>query len=135
MFSKKSSRANDTVPRRRRVAEDDQSLPADVSITSRQNPATPKDAASNSQFKRNRTLSSYRHNTPEESSRQQAHTLAKQRRRLRTRPRPRRRCGSRRPSRPTPLAVNCPGACDDIFKAAFGDIRYCRLRAFNQRIS
>jgi len=82
MFSKKSSRANESVPRRRRLADDDQSLPKEVSITSRQNPANPQTSTSDSQFKRNRTLSSYRHNTPEESSRQQAHTLAKQRRKL-----------------------------------------------------
>ena len=82
MFSKKSSRANDTVPRRRRVVEDDQSLPTGTAVGSRSNPSSSQEPTSNSQFKRNRTLSSYRHNTPEESSRQQAHTLAKQRRRL-----------------------------------------------------
>lgn len=34
------------------------------------------------QFRRNQTLSSYRHNTPEESSRQKVHHLASQRRRI-----------------------------------------------------
>ena len=82
MFSKKSSRANDTVPRRRRVVEDDQSLPSSASVSSRSTSPSAQDPTANSQFRRNRTLSSYRHNTPEESSRQQAHTLAKQRRRL-----------------------------------------------------
>ena len=38
--------------------------------------------AIHSQFTRNRTLSSYKHNTPDESSRKKAHTLAKQRRKL-----------------------------------------------------
>lgn len=69
MFKKRSSRGNDVVPRRRRIADDE------------------FDAGSNSQgasgqFRRNQTLSSYRHNTPEESSRQKAHQLAKQRRKL-----------------------------------------------------
>ena len=69
MFSKKSSRAQEPVPRRRRIIEDDQELPTQTGATS-------------NQFRRNQTLSSYRHNTPEESSRQKAHHLALQRRRL-----------------------------------------------------
>jgi len=83
MFSKKSSRAKDTVPRRRRIFEDDQELP-DGTLKKRAAPSAPPQAesSSSSQFRRNRTLSSYRHNTPEESSRQKAHTLAMQRRRL-----------------------------------------------------
>ena len=52
------------VPRRRRL--DDET------------PTTPV----NPQFRRNQTLSSYRHNTPEESSRQKVHHLALQRRKV-----------------------------------------------------
>jgi len=73
MFSKKSSRANDPVPRRRRVAEDEFDAGAAKS--------TPTPTGSG-QFRRNQTLSSYRHNTPEESTRIKAHTLAIQRRKL-----------------------------------------------------
>ena len=65
MFSKRSSRANDSVPRRR-VVEDNQEPASDNS----------------NQFRRNQTLSSYRLNTPEESTRQKAHHLAVQRRKL-----------------------------------------------------
>ncbi len=75
MFSKKSSRANEAVPRRRRIAEDEFEAGA-----ARSKPEAPQQ--SNHQFRRNQTLSSYRHNTPEESSRQKAHTLTMQRRRL-----------------------------------------------------
>lgn len=74
MFSKKNSRANDPVPRRRRIAEDEFEA---GSTTQKPAPETPT-----TQFRRNQTLSSYRHNTPEESSRQKAHTLALQRRKL-----------------------------------------------------
>jgi len=75
MFSKKKkNHANDTVPRRRRVAEDEFDAGAMRS--------KPTIEASQTQFRRNQTLSSYRHNTPEESSRQKAHTLALQRRKL-----------------------------------------------------
>lgn len=77
MFSKRasSSRGNEPVPRRRRIAEDEESPGA---------PAAPRAAASDSsrQFRRNQTLSSYRHATAEESSRQKAHHLALQRRKL-----------------------------------------------------
>lgn len=66
MFSKKSSRADSTVPRRRRQIEDES---ATTEVTT-------------NQFRRNQTLSSYRHNTLDESARQKAHVLAKQRRRL-----------------------------------------------------
>jgi hypothetical protein len=69
MFSKKP-RANDTVPRRRRIVEDDQE------------PSSTETSVSGSQFRRNQTLSSYRYSTPEESTRQKAHTLTVQRRRL-----------------------------------------------------
>ncbi len=74
MFSKKTPRAKDPVPRRRRIADDE----FDAGAT------TPKAPATNptTQFRRNQTLSSYRHTTPEESSRQKAHTLALQRRKL-----------------------------------------------------
>lgn len=73
MFNKNSSRGKEQVPRRRRVAQDspdDGQLPGFASETS------------GSQFRRNQTLSSYRHNTPEESSRQKVHQLASQRRKI-----------------------------------------------------
>ena len=73
MFSKKSSRANQSVPRRRRIVEDE----FDANAADKTAPQ-----AGYSQFRRNQTLSSYRHNTPEESSRQKAHTLTLQRRKL-----------------------------------------------------
>ena len=74
MFSKRSSRGQEPVPRRRRIAEDEFSagMPA--------NQPTP--SPSGGQFRRNQTLSSYRHNTPEESSRQKVHHLALQRRKV-----------------------------------------------------
>lgn len=75
MFSKKNSRANEPVPRRRRVADDEFEAGAQ-----RRSATTPE--ASTTQFRRNQTLSSYRHTTPEESSRQKAHVLAVQRRKL-----------------------------------------------------
>lgn len=75
MFSKRSSRGNEPVPRRRRVVEDDQSKGA---VAPKQTQAGIKDR----QFRRNQTLSSYRHNTPEESSRQKVHHLAIQRRKI-----------------------------------------------------
>jgi hypothetical protein len=68
MFGK-NKKQNDIVPRRRRISEDD--------VTQVQNTGS-----ASGQFRRNQTLSSYRHNTPEESSRQKAHHLAAQRRRL-----------------------------------------------------
>lgn len=74
MFSKRSSRGNEPVPRRRRVAEDEFDAGA---------PSAPSSSsASGSSFRRNQTLSSYRHNTPEESSRQKAHSLTVQRRKI-----------------------------------------------------
>ena len=72
MFSKRSSRGNEPVPRRRRLADDE-------SDTSAKNAP---DAGGKSQFRRNQTLSSYRHNTPDESARQKAHHLSSQRRRM-----------------------------------------------------
>ncbi|MGV9002223.1 MAG: cell division protein FtsQ/DivIB [Candidatus Saccharimonadaceae bacterium] len=75
MFSKRSSRGNEPVRRRRRIAEDDQSAGAP---SPKQTQAGIKDR----QFRRNQTLSSYRHNTPEESSRQKVHHLAVQRRKI-----------------------------------------------------
>lgn len=68
MFPFGSKKKNDVVPRRRLPVEDDDTL--------RSTPST------SGQFRRNQTLSSYRHNTPEESSRQKAHHLALQRRKL-----------------------------------------------------
>lgn len=65
MFSKRSSGCNEEPARRRRITDED----------------TPSQAQ-NSSFKRNQTLSSYRHNTPDESSRQKVHHLALQRRRI-----------------------------------------------------
>ena len=65
MFSKRSSGSNEEPARRRRITDED----------------TPSQAQ-NSSFKRNQTLSSYRHNTPDESSRQKVHHLALQRRRI-----------------------------------------------------
>lgn len=64
MFSNRARKPADETPRRRRVAQDDDQVQVP------------------SQFRRNQTLSSYRHNTPEESSRQKAHQLTRQRRRL-----------------------------------------------------
>ncbi len=77
MFSKRSSRGKETVPRRRRVAEDEFGAGAAPRRSAQQVPET-----SSSQYKRNRTLSSYRHNTPEESARQKEHALASQRRKI-----------------------------------------------------
>lgn len=73
MFKKGSSRGKEQTPRRRRVAQessDEGHLPGFAAETS------------GSQFRRNQTLSSYRHNTPEESSRQKVHQLASQRRKI-----------------------------------------------------
>lgn len=69
----KKTKGKAAVPRRRLPIEidDSDSLPSSQKATT-----------SASQFRRNQTLSSYRHNTPEESSRQKAHHLALQRRRL-----------------------------------------------------
>jgi len=75
MFSKKHSRANEPIPRRRRIAEDE--FEAGAAKSRSEVPASPI-----TPYRRNQTLSSYRHNTPEESSRQKAHTLALQRRKL-----------------------------------------------------
>jgi len=73
MFFKRSSRGDESVPRRRRVAEDEFDAGA---------PTAHGTPASGSQFRRNQTLSSYRHNTPDESARQKAHQLTSQRRRI-----------------------------------------------------
>lgn len=62
---KRTSRGNEPVPRRRRVIDNTKET-------------TPKEG----QFRRNQTLSSYRHNTSDESARMKAHQLASQRRRL-----------------------------------------------------
>lgn len=69
MFPKHSSRRNEPVPRRRRIADDESSVAG-----------APQNASG--QFRRNKTLSSYRHNTPEESARQKAHHLTLQRRKV-----------------------------------------------------
>lgn len=74
MFSKRSSRGNEPVPRRRRVAEDE--------FDSGAVPSGKSNTPTGGQFRRNQTLSSYRHNTPDESARQKAHHLASQRRRI-----------------------------------------------------
>ena len=66
MFPFGSKKQTPETPRRRRITEDDIE------------PVSP----TSGQFRRNQTLSSYRHNTPEESSRQKAHHLALQRRKL-----------------------------------------------------
>ena len=68
MFQKRASRGKEPVPRRRQPAKED-----DRSVSS---------SYSNPQFRRNQTLSSYRHNTPDESARQKAHQLTSQRRKL-----------------------------------------------------
>lgn len=68
MIFKRSNKKSDTTPRRRQGIEDDNT---DLPLS-----------ATKSQYRRNQTLSSYKHNTPDESSRQKAHQLAKQRRRL-----------------------------------------------------
>lgn len=75
MFSKRSPRGNEPVPRRRRIAEDEQSAGALAAKPS-------QEGSGAGQFRRNQTLSSYRHNTPEESSRQKVHHLALQRRKI-----------------------------------------------------
>ena len=68
MFPFGSKKQKNVTPRRR--------LPVEVEDTAAQAPA------SGGQFRRNQTLSSYRHNTPEESTRQKARTLTVQRRKL-----------------------------------------------------
>ncbi len=70
MFSGRSKKPSAEVPRRRRIVEDD--------LTDLGRLGT----SNNNQFRRNQTLSSYRHNTPEESSRQKVHHLALQRRKI-----------------------------------------------------
>src|SRR6218665_3216260 len=70
MFSGRSKKPSAEVPRRRRIVEDD--------LTDLGRLGT----SSGNQFRRNQTLSSYRHNTPEESSRQKVHHLALQRRKI-----------------------------------------------------
>lgn len=68
MFKKSSSRANDSVPRRRRGDDAEQ---------------VPQEKVNKYQYRRNQTLSGYRGITEqEESPRHQAHQLALQRRRL-----------------------------------------------------
>ena len=67
MIFKRSNKKGDVAVRRRQSIEDDSNLPS---------------GSTTSQYRRNQTLSSYKHNTPDESSRQKAHQLAKQRRRL-----------------------------------------------------
>jgi hypothetical protein len=74
MFGK-NKKQSAPVPRRRRISDDELGFSPAVA------PTQPTEQPAG-QFRRNQTLSSYRHNTPEESSRQKAHTLAKQRRRL-----------------------------------------------------
>lgn len=69
MAFKRASGGNEPVPRRRRAADDDVSAGA----ASQNQPG---------QFRRNQTLSSYRHNTPDESARQKAHHLTVQRRKV-----------------------------------------------------
>lgn len=66
MFGK-NKKNDEYVPRRRQPQDDT---------------ATPVSSQAPGQFRRNQTLSSYRHNTPEESSRQKAHHLTMQRRKL-----------------------------------------------------
>ena len=66
MFNKRSSRANDQVPRRRPTLSDEDR----------------PSASTTSQFRRNQTLSSYRPSTPEGSARQKAHSLTVQRRKI-----------------------------------------------------
>ena len=78
MFSQRSSRKNEPVPRRRHSAEESRRSGGSTSISNSEPSVEPKYG----QFRRNRTLSSYRHNTPEESSRQKVHHLAIQRRKL-----------------------------------------------------
>lgn len=65
MFSKRSSGSSDEPARRRRTFEDSRET-----------------QAPNTTFKRNQTLSSYRHATPDESARQKVHHLALQRRKI-----------------------------------------------------
>lgn len=66
MVSFGSKKRSQSVPRRRLPREDELEVASSTT----------------SQFRRNQTLSSYRHATPEESTRQKAHHLALQRRRL-----------------------------------------------------
>lgn len=65
MFSKRPSAKHEEPARRRRLSDE-----PEVTQPSGQS------------FKRNQTLSSYRHTTPDESSRQKVHHLAQQRRRM-----------------------------------------------------
>lgn len=69
MAFKRAPGGNEPVPRRRRIADDGVSAGA-----------TPQNQPG--QFRRNQTLSSYRHNTPDESARQKAHHLTVQRRKV-----------------------------------------------------
>lgn len=66
MFSKRPSAQQEEPARRRRLSDEPEA-------SSQQ---------SGQSFKRNQTLSSYRHTTPDESSRQKVHHLAQQRRRM-----------------------------------------------------
>lgn len=75
MFSKKPSRANDAVPRRRRIAGDEFEAGANA-------PRASAGGDERGSYRRNQTLSSYRSSTPEESSRHKAHNLTMQRRKL-----------------------------------------------------
>lgn len=77
MFSKKSPRSSEPVPRRRRISSDEFSAGAQRRTNREEAPVS-----TTSQYRRNRTLSSYRHDTSEESSRRKAHSLALQRRKL-----------------------------------------------------
>ncbi len=88
MVSRRSKKQSDSIPRRRQVVDSDGFSIS--SATSDKKPAirvprqteSSADAGRQSQFRRNQTLSSYRHNTPDESSRQKVHHLALQRRKL-----------------------------------------------------
>ncbi|MGY4893170.1 MAG: cell division protein FtsQ/DivIB [Candidatus Saccharimonadota bacterium] len=66
MFSKRPSAQQEEPARRRRFSDDSEA----------------GQQQSGQSFKRNQTLSSYRHATPDESSRQKVHHLAQQRRRM-----------------------------------------------------
>ena len=68
MFSKRSHSSGEDTPRRRRVASSGES--------------TNRVPLASGQYRRNQTLSSYKHATHDDSERQKAHTLTRQRRKL-----------------------------------------------------
>lgn len=79
MIKKRSSRAQEPVPRRRRIAEGEFDAGAPRSVRKE---APAEGSTTPPQYRRNQTLSSYRNDTPEASTRQRAHHLAVQRQKI-----------------------------------------------------